>query len=219
MSENQNVEQVETQVAVEETVTETVEQPTETPPEVPAENPTGDGPESMKELFAIGGSPAPAKSRPERKKTKKPTPSKKEKNVPSITKEPKAKAAAKPTKSKGDKGKPETDGKTPKAAKPAPESNGKAPVKDGGIKGPRLRILQAVAKAGRGLTRGEISEATGIGSGFTSLLGHLEADRREEGSLSKLGFLSPKADDVDGKQVVVWNLTAAGRKAMEKASK
>jgi DNA-binding PadR family transcriptional regulator len=74
-------------------------------------------------------------------------------------------------------------------------------------------VLKLLAK-GRPLTRQEIGKATGIQTGFTSLLGHTEPARREPQSLAARGFITIEQRDVDGRSVVVNSITAAGRKAL-----
>lgn len=132
------------------------------------------------------------------------------KNPPKKPASPKAnpKPAKTPTPKKPATGKPTAP---PKKA----EANGKHEPR-GEVGKPHLRVLEAVAKAGRGLTRAEISEKTGINSGFTSILGHVDPTKREAGSLAAKGLLTPKVDDQDGKEVIVWNLTAAGKKLVSK---
>jgi len=65
------------------------------------------------------------------------------------------------------------------------------------------------------LTRAEIADATGIKSGFTSLLGHLDSDAREPGSLAARRLIRtvPPADD----GAVRWEVTAKGKKALAAA--
>lgn len=92
----------------------------------------------------------------------------------------------------------------PKAAKPANQL-GSAMIKV-------LKVLKA-----KPLSRAEISTKTGINSGFTSLLGHLDAAKREAQSLSARGLIKPTTEDRNGKDVIVWNLTAAGQKALDSA--
>lgn len=117
---------------------------------------------------------------------------------------------------------------TPAAAKknatkaqpaPAPETPAPAPAaapaakKDAAPLGkPRAAILAALLEKGP-LTRAEISAATGIGSGFTSLLGHVDPAKREPRSLALLGLIEPKEGERDGKPALLWALTPAGRRA------
>jgi hypothetical protein len=79
---------------------------------------------------------------------------------------------------------------------------------------PRTKILEVLKKSGRGLTRAQITEATGITSGFTSLLGHLDPAAREPQSLAALGFIKIEARD----DCTVHSITAAGKTALDKAA-
>lgn len=108
-----------------------------------------------------------------------------------------------------------------KAAKTAKKAVKKAPAaapaaKKGGLGKPRLAVLKALAKASKPLTRSLIAEKTGIGSGFTSLLGHSDPAKREERSLLSLGLIKAEQHDIGGRDTIVYSLTAAGRKALEK---
>lgn len=124
---------------------------------------------------------------------------------------PAAKTSTKPAVKPASKAKP-----APKA-KNVPSTNGKAEkAPKSEIGKPHMRILEAILKANRALTRAEISERTGINSGFTSILGHLDEDKREEGSLSAKGLIRAEFHDVEGKNTVFWNLTAAGKKLASK---
>ena len=82
---------------------------------------------------------------------------------------------------------------------------------------PQVLILQTLAKKD-GLTRTEISTKTGINSGFTSLLGHLDPAQREPQSLAARGFIKIEQHDRDGKNVILFSITASGRKALEKSA-
>jgi hypothetical protein len=100
-----------------------------------------------------------------------------------------------------------------KAEKKEPKANGKA---SGGLGKPRTAILETLSKYQDGLTRNQISEKTGINSGFTSLLGHIEADKREDNSLAKEGYIKIQVQDIDGKNVTLYVITAKGRKSVGK---
>lgn len=78
-----------------------------------------------------------------------------------------------------------------------------------------VATLTALSTKGK-LTRGQIAEAIGIGSGFTSLLGHLDPAKREPQSLSARGLIAPETTDAG---TVVWVITAAGAKALAEAKK
>lgn len=132
--------------------------------------------------------------------------------------EPKAEKAAEPT-TVATPAKAPAPKPTPKAApkpepkpEPKPATNGEKPLSKAAIA--TLTVLNA---SEGGLTRAEISEKTGINSGFTSLLGHLDAGKRESQSLAAKGFIEPVMEDRDGKDVVIWKITDAGKAALEAA--
>jgi hypothetical protein len=101
------------------------------------------------------------------------------------------------------------------AQKPSPPAqNGADPNRLGK---PFRAVLECLMKGPK--TRSQISEATGIHSGFTSLLGHMDPDRREPQSLTARKFIKPEQHDIDGKDVVLYSITATGKKAMERARK
>jgi hypothetical protein len=84
---------------------------------------------------------------------------------------------------------------------------------------PHLRVLAALAKAGKALTRNELAAKTGMSSGWCSVVGHVTESKREEGSLARRGFVQPTATvDGNGRACTVWALTAAGRNAYEAAA-
>lgn len=108
------------------------------------------------------------------------------------------------------KEKPETT-----TTKPAPSAKAKTvPAKLGA---PFVKVLTAL-KDGKPKTRAAISEASGVTSGFTSLLGHLDPAKREPQSLAARGYIKPETEDRDGKTVIVWTITAAGQKALAEAA-
>ena len=80
-----------------------------------------------------------------------------------------------------------------------------------------VATLTALSQKGK-LTRTQIAEAIGIGSGFTSLLGHIDPAKREPGSLSARGLIQSETVETDGKSVV-WAITEAGKKALAEAKK
>jgi len=124
--------------------------------------------------------------------------------------------AAKPTAKK-----PPVPKKKPTPATEAPATTEPTPVSAPTAKPlgkSAVATLTALAAKGK-LTRTQIAEAIGIGSGFTSLLGHLEPAKREPGSLSARGLIAPEAAEVDGKKVVLWAITDAGKEALKAAKK
>lgn len=128
--------------------------------------------------------------------------------APKAKKEKKASPKAEPKAKKGKAEEKKATPKEPTVSAATAEKLGK----------PRRKILEALEKGAK-LTRNEIAEKTGINSGFTSLLGHLEPEKQEEGSLAKLGLIRFEKEDRDGKNAVVAVITAAGKKALEKARK
>jgi hypothetical protein len=84
-----------------------------------------------------------------------------------------------------------------------------------GIGKPRAAILAALAKAKGPMTRAEIGLATGLKTGFTSLLGHVDPAKREDKSLLKLGLIAVKTGD----DCTTYAITAAGTKALAAAKK
>lgn len=127
------------------------------------------------------------------------------------TKPAKAKAKAKPK----------------ETAKPAAgQTKPKTKEQTDGLRKPQVRILEALAKATDGLTRGEIAKNAGIDPAMGHYLGHsdpknYEAWSKKYGfpSLLFLGHVKASEDDRDGKIVQVHKITASGKKALEKASK
>lgn len=106
-----------------------------------------------------------------------------------------------------------------KTTKKAPTNGGKAsPGRPTRFLGKQhLATLRLLKKTPRGLTRNQISEKLGITSGFTSLLGHLEPEKRETGSLAYRGFIRFQEDPETGATIAL--ITAAGSKAIETAEK
>lgn len=111
-----------------------------------------------------------------------------------------------------------TTTQTPPAAKETKATTNGA-AKKTGLGKPLAAVLEALGKAKSPLTRAEISEKTGIGSGFTSILGHVNPEAREPQSLAARGYIRPEKRDEAGKDVIRWSITAAGRKALEAAKK
>lgn len=116
-----------------------------------------------------------------------------------------------------------------KATKAAKESgNGKAPAKKKSVlRKPQVRILGALVKHSAPMTRGRISEAAKVDQAWTGdYLGRTDPAKREANdkkynvhSLLSLGYVRFKVVDVDGKKEVLFEVTAAGKKAYEKAPK
>lgn len=115
---------------------------------------------------------------------------------------------------------------TPKATKPAPaaktETNGAAPKKD--LRDGQVRILKALLKAGRSLTGSDLAAKAEVDP---SLIGNLAGYRNAEinarpvhaQNLLNRGFVKFVQGEKDGRETTEYTITAAGRKALEKASK
>jgi DNA-binding MarR family transcriptional regulator len=93
-----------------------------------------------------------------------------------------------------------------------------APAKKDGLRKPQMRILIALAKKDA-LTRTEIStKATVDLAALVEYLGSHDPAKRQENdvkhfpSLISLGLVKPSQHDEGGKDVIRYNLTAAGRK-------
>lgn len=131
---------------------------------------------------------------------------------------------AKPTKKAAKK--TTAKAKTGKATK----KTTKAPVaraKKEGIRNPQVRILKLLAKSSKPLDRATISAKAEVDSAFCSqYLGRLDADKRAAAdktygfpSLITLSAIKAEKHDVDGKDTVVFSITATGRKLLEKTEK
>lgn len=77
---------------------------------------------------------------------------------------------------------------------------------------PHLRILRAIAKAGKPLSYRQIEAKTGYYSTLTALL-----RKDNEGSSGALGYTKEEMHDIDGRDVLTFAITAAGKKVLEKA--
>jgi hypothetical protein len=93
-----------------------------------------------------------------------------------------------------------------------------------GVTVPQLHILKALSKAPNGLTRPQIADKCGTSLSLTMHLGpvfkeDVEGAEKKYGVRSLLGLkmASSRIDDDNGKDVTVYTLAAAGRKALEKA--
>lgn len=112
-----------------------------------------------------------------------------------------------------------------KAAKPAaakPSTNGDAKK----LGKPMVRILAALKKAGRPLTRKEIAEAAPVDLAWlTEYLGSHDAavraknDKTKFPSLLTRGYVRIGSPSDDESRVPAYEITAAGKKALESALK
>lgn len=79
-----------------------------------------------------------------------------------------------------------------------------------------IAVLNAIKNGA--MTRAEISHATGIKSGFCSLLGHVDASKTEPSSLSHKGYLTVQLPGTDGKSASSYAITDKGREALKAAT-
>ena len=77
---------------------------------------------------------------------------------------------------------------------------------------PHLRILRAIQKSGKALSYRQIEAKTGYYSTLTALL-----RKDNEGSSGALGYTKEEMHDIDGRDVLTFAITAAGKKVLEKA--
>lgn len=89
-----------------------------------------------------------------------------------------------------------------------------------GLSTPQVHILKALVKAPNGLTRQQIKEKANVSLSMTSQLGpvHSEdvATDKNKGSLLARKFALCKVEDVEGKDVALYTISASGKKALEK---
>lgn len=113
-------------------------------------------------------------------------------------------------KAKKAKGKKAAKAKAAKAA-PAAKANG-------GLTGNEVKILTALTKSNKPLTRDQLRSKTGINKGWSRVLGAATKDDggvNADASLEGRGYV--KADKPEGQRTLEYTVTAAGRKALEKA--
>lgn len=110
------------------------------------------------------------------------------------------------------------------AATAAPEAKRGVAKKDG-LRTPQVRVLKALS-LGKALTRKQISESGQVDSaGLTEWLGSLDETKRLANdvkhwpSLISLGLVRAELLDVEGKDTVVYTITAKGKKALAAAEK
>lgn len=113
---------------------------------------------------------------------------------------------------------PKNTTKAPKAGKP--ETNGHA--KKEGLRAPQVRILAALKKSGKAMTRNQLSEKAPVDLAMcTEYIGSTDADKRKANdakhfpSLISLGYVKfGNGEDAGG---TVVEITKSGIKALEKA--
>lgn len=104
---------------------------------------------------------------------------------------------------------------TKTASKPEKTPKAKLPV----LK-PQLRILQAARKAGKAMTKEQIEKAADIPPTWVAeYLGGTGSDKNEVRGCKKLvpaGLMKRVEKDDDGHTIVLHEITAAGRKLLDK---
>lgn len=111
---------------------------------------------------------------------------------------------------------------TAPATKTTTPANGKAETKKG-LRKPQIRVLEALAKAKKPMARKEIAEKAPCDLAFlTEYLGSNNPEIREKNdakfgvSLSTLKFVKVSIDEEQG---TLYEITAAGRKALTSLTK
>lgn len=110
-------------------------------------------------------------------------------------------------------------------AKAKAERNGAPRAKKDGLRKPQLRILSALKKSSRPMTRTDIAKKAPVDqAACVEYIGSHDPDVRKANdskhfpSLITLGLVKAEQHDVDGRDTVMYSLTAKGRQALEKAS-
>jgi len=145
------------------------------------------------------------------------------KTAPAKKPAPKPKAAPSPTPKKpAAKSAPKAKGETKPSEKAKPSTNGHA--KAGGLRGPQVRVLVALSKSNKPLTRVQIADKAKVDqAALVEYVGSADKARREANdkkhfpSLLSLGLVRADDAEVDGREVVVYQVTAKGRTAASKA--
>lgn len=108
--------------------------------------------------------------------------------------------------------------------KTTPASKKSTSEKD--LRKPQYRILKALAKSSKPLTRGQISEKAPVDvASCVEYMGSPDAtirkanDAKHFPSLITLGLVKQEIEDRDGRDVVVYSITAKGKAESAKAPK
>lgn len=109
--------------------------------------------------------------------------------------------------------------KAKKEAKPAKAE--KAPKDKSGLSKPQVRILQALAKAGKALDRKQLAskadiDGTLIGNAAGYLDPEINARPVHANNLVNRKFVKIETHDIDGKDVTTFTITASGKAALAK---
>jgi hypothetical protein len=121
--------------------------------------------------------------------------------------------------------------KSPKAAKKttkkkaAAKQEKKAPAKKDGLRKPQVRVLKALGKSKKPLSRAAVADKAPVDRACcVEYIGSPDADVRKRNdkkkfpSLVTLGLVKQEQHDIDGKDTIVHSLTSKGRKALAKLS-
>lgn len=104
---------------------------------------------------------------------------------------------------------------------------GPVPKAEGGLKKAQVSILRVLANTDKPLTRSEIAETAKVDVSYcTTWIGSTKDDVRAKNDEACLSLITLKyvktetsAENGDGRSRTVYSVTAAGRKALEKAGK
>jgi hypothetical protein len=120
--------------------------------------------------------------------------------------------------SKGNKGSQKASGKSTKVTQSTKQTASEPKVK--GLGKPAIRVLQCLAKSKSPLTRAEIAEKAPVDIAWVSLFVGFK-DGREGGKddLVAMGAAKVTQQDVNGRDVLHYSITAKGRQVLEKALK
>lgn len=141
--------------------------------------------------------------------------------APAAAKPAGKKAVKKAAAKKAVKGKAPVKGKATKKAAKAPrvfqkveraDEKERNQAKAAGLSIPHLRVLRAIDKSSKPLSYKEIEAKTGYYSNLTMMM---RTDH--EGSLANQKYVKEELHDRDGRDVLCFAITAAGKKVLEKA--
>lgn len=148
--------------------------------------------------------------------------------------EPKAAPTPKKAPAPAPKAAPKADPKAAPKGTPAPKADAPKPApaprqgrpKGNGMRMPQLKILAALAKSGKWMSRKEVVEATGADNAWmTEWLGSNDPSKRAANdakhfpSLVTLAYVSFDTQDRDGRDTTVYKITPEGRAALKTAQK
>ena len=103
-----------------------------------------------------------------------------------------------------------------KAPKTPPKTKASKTEKKSDLSKPQLRVLEYLKKQKAGKDRKEISEGAGVDyARLNSYIGSVKEERRKSkpNCLLELKLVKMEVEDRNGKDVIIYSLTAAGKKA------